>query len=187
MARNQYTVARRSIWYVLRSLLVLVLLVVLCLAVFIGAMHMSNIYVLVTEGLEKRAACILENGSPNELSEYFTEDFIAQDQALYAGTYEGYTVTNFIYKLAPESIFVLPWDTVASMRVSESLLSLSGSANEGTADTALPPWTPCRYTVKLRRIDGRWFISNLLLLEENPEQAPRPTPDMSLLPEGEKE
>ena len=55
MPKNQYAIARRSIWYLLRTLLVIALIVVLCLTAFVTAMHISNIYILVTEGLELRA------------------------------------------------------------------------------------------------------------------------------------
>ena len=183
MARNQYSVARKSIWYVLRTLLVIVALVVAALYVFIGAMHVSNIYILVSEGMEKRAACILEGGSVNELTEYFTEDFVAKDAALYDGAYSGFTITNFIYMLDVSSLMVLPWDTSASMKVTERMLSLSGTPNDGTPEDEKPPaWTPMRYSVKLKRIDERWYISDIILLEENPAQAVKPTPDMSLLP-----
>lgn len=183
MARNQYTVARKSIWYVLRTLLIIAALVVTALYVFIGAMHVSNIYILVSEGMERRAECILKGGSVNELTEYFTEDFVSKDAALYDGKYSGYTVTNFIYKLDVDSLAVLPWDTAASMKVTERLLSLSGTPDEGTPEDAkLPPWTPVRYGVKLRRIDGRWYIGDIILLEENPREMVKPTPDLSLLP-----
>lgn len=44
MPKNQYAIARRSIWYLLRTLLVIALIVVLCLTAFVTAMHISNIY-----------------------------------------------------------------------------------------------------------------------------------------------
>ncbi|NCB31808.1 MAG: hypothetical protein EOM66_10430 [Clostridia bacterium] len=183
MSRNQYTVARKSIWFVLRTLLIIVALIVAALYVFIGAMHVSNIYILVSEGMEKRAECILEGGSVNELTEYFTQDFVSKDAALYNDRYVNYTVTNFIYKLDVNSLLVLPWDTSASMKVTERLLSLSGTPNEGLPEDAkLPAWTPARYSVKLRRMNGRWYISDMILLQENPAEAPKPTPDMNLMP-----
>ena len=39
MPKNQYAIARRSIWYLLRTLLVIALIVVLCLTAFVTAMH----------------------------------------------------------------------------------------------------------------------------------------------------
>ncbi len=55
MSRNRYTVARKSIWYVLRTMLAIVAVVIIALYAFIGAMHVSNIYILVSEGMELRA------------------------------------------------------------------------------------------------------------------------------------
>ncbi|HIR67734.1 MAG TPA: hypothetical protein IAC97_00025 [Candidatus Pelethousia gallinarum] len=182
MSRNRYTVARKSIWYVLRTMLAIVAVVIIALYAFIGAMHVSNIYILVSEGMELRASCILKGTSINELTEYFTEDFIASDSALYDGKYADYTITNFIYRQDPTGLFVLPWDVTASMEVTESMLSLSGTPNENAASSTIPPWTPTRYSVKLRQIDGRWYICDLVVLEENPQQEANPTPDMSLLP-----
>ena len=58
MARNSYGIAKRSIWYVLRTLIITAAIVALCLGVFIEGLHISNLYILVTEGMEKRAALI---------------------------------------------------------------------------------------------------------------------------------
>ena len=125
MPKNQYAIARRSIWYLLRTLLVIALIVVLCLTAFVTAMHISNIYILVTEGLELRAGYILQGGEIAPLTEYFTENFIAQDPALYAGTYSSFNVTNFIYKIEVKSLLTLPGDstaTVTTLKVPEDLI-----------------------------------------------------------------
>ena len=119
MPKNQYAIARRSIWYLLRTLLVIALIVVLCLTAFVTAMHISNIYILVTEGLELRAGYILQGGEIAPLTEYFTENFIAQDPALYAGTYSSFNVTNFIYKIEVKSLLTLPGDSTATVKVYE--------------------------------------------------------------------
>ena len=108
MSRNQYAIARRSIWYMLRTLLSVALVIVLCLGVFVTAMHISNIYILVTEGLELRAEYVLQGGEITALTEYFSEEFVAKDPALYDGAYADFKVTNFIYKLEIKSLFALP-------------------------------------------------------------------------------
>ena len=145
MPKNQYAIARRSIWYLLRTLLVIALIVVLCLTAFVTAMHISNIYILVTEGLELRAGYILQGGEIAPLTEYFTENFIAQDPALYAGTYSSFNVTNFIYKIEVKSLLTLPGDSTATVKVYEKMLSVSGSPMEGTDPEAqLPQWIQCK-------------------------------------------
>ena len=55
MARNSYGIAKRSIWYVLRTLIITAAIVALCLGVFIEGLHISNLYILVTEGMENTA------------------------------------------------------------------------------------------------------------------------------------
>ena len=180
MPKNQYAIARRSIWYLLRTLLVIALIVVLCLIAFVTAMHISNIYILVTEGLELRAGYILQGGEIAPLTEYFTENFIAQDPALYAGTYSSFNVTNFIYKIEVKSLLTLPGDSTATVKVYEKMLSVSGSPMEGTDPEAqLPQWMPATYNVKLKKIKGRWYISDMILLKQNPAEKPLPTPDYS--------
>ena len=145
MPKNQYAIARRSIWYLLRTLLVIALIVVLCLTAFVTAMHISNIYILVTEGLELRAGYILQGGEIAPLTEYFTENFIAQDPALYAGTYSSFNVTNFIYKIEVKSLLTLPGDSTATVKVYEKMLSVSGSPMEGTDPEAqLPHHIQCK-------------------------------------------
>ncbi|MDR0840836.1 MAG: hypothetical protein LBN26_05550 [Christensenellaceae bacterium] len=183
MSRNQYTVARKSVWYVLRTLLAIVVIIVLAFIVFVEAMYISNIYILVTEGMEARAECILQNGSTAGLTEYFTQDFVALDHALYDGAYSEYTISNFLYKLQVQSIVALPWDNTASVRVTERMLALSGKANEGAPSEKLPAWVDVRYRVKLSRMQGRWYISDIILLEENPVDPPKPTPNLALIPQ----
>ena len=182
MPKNQYAIARRSIWYLLRTLLVIALIVVLCLTAFVAAMNISSVYILVTEGLELRAKYILQGGEISSLTEYFTENFIAQDPALYAGAYSGFNVTNFIYKIEVKSILALPGDNSATVKVYEKLLSISGSPIEGAdPDAKLPQWVPATYNVKLRKIKDRWYISDMILLKQNPAEKPLPTPDYSQL------
>lgn len=185
MARSQYAIARRSIWYLLRTLLTIALIAVLCLGVFVTAMHLSSVYILVTEGLELRAEYILQQDAEDlaSLSEYFTAEFIAKDPALYDGTYSHYKVTNFLYNLRVQKLFVLPWEKKATVRVFEDMLSISATAKEDAPEGAeFTDWSPAIYSVEVTKIEGRWYISDMRLMELNPAEAVLPTPDYSLLP-----
>ena len=182
MSRNQYAIARRSRWYLLRTMLSVALVIVLCLGAFVTAMHISNIYILVTEGLELRAEYVLEGGEINTLTEYFSEEFVAKDPALYDNAYGDFDVTNFIYKLEIKKLFVLPWERNATVKVYEKMLSVSASPKEGAPEDAqFPEWPAALYNVKLTKIDGRWYIKDMLRLMDDPQEAALPTPDMSLL------
>ena len=185
MARNKYGIAKRSIWYILRTLLIVVGIVALCLGVFIEGMHVSNLYILVTEGMDARAEVILKNGSPHELTKYFTDEFLSQDNALYAGGYEGFTVTSYDYRLDVKGFFVLPWSVRATMTVDERLAALNAAADDvpdGTEPPELPKWEAGRYQVLFVKKGSRWYVNGITLLEKNPAAKVKPTPDLSLLP-----
>ncbi|MCI6966629.1 hypothetical protein MR810_05860 [bacterium] len=182
MSRNKYAVASRSIWYVLRTLLIITAIVALCLGVFVEGMYVSNLYILVTEGLEARAECILTDGAVLELTEYFTEDFVRNDNALYEGAYDAFTVSSFDYRVDVERVTVLPWNKRANMQVLTQLAAVNAAANDAESGAELPEWVPARYSVALARSGSRWYITGLTLIEENPEMKPVPTPDYSLLP-----
>ncbi|MBQ9832113.1 MAG: hypothetical protein IJO48_00085 [Clostridia bacterium] len=187
MIRNNFSVAKRSILYVLITLLVIAVIILLAYGFMIWAMHTSNLYVLATEGMELRAGCIVTNGSVVELAEHFSQDFIDNDDALYDGKYKEFTVSAYDYRLTVESVSVMPWSNKASMKVVERMASMTGTANdeseENSARTALPPYVTARYKIEFKKTDGRWYISGLKLIEENPEQEQLPTPDMSLYKE----
>ncbi len=166
------------------TLLTVALIALLAYGCMIWAMHTSNLYVLATEGLELRAACIVTNGSISELGEHFTQEFLSDDDALYDGKYKEFTVSAYDYRLTVEGISVMPWSTKASMTVIERMASMTGSANdeseESSARKALPPYITARYKVLFEKRSGRWYISGMELIEENPKEEQLPTPDMSL-------
>jgi hypothetical protein len=183
--RNKYAIARRSIWYVLRALLIAAAVIVLALGLFLMAMNVSNLYILTTEGMELRAKTILNNGSALDLSPYFTESFIQNDPSLYAGSYGGFTVKTYNYRIDVEHFSVLPWGNTATFRVTERMLAVSAVQTD-TSETAekltLPDWTDARYDVVFENVDGRWYISELHVIELDPPEEAKPTPNMSLMP-----
>jgi len=188
VSTNKFTIARRGTWYVLRTLLVVTLVVVLCLLAFVTAMNLSSIYILVTEGLELRAECILQEGDVNALTEYFSTEFVEKDIALYEGRYQYYTVSNFLYKLEVRGISMLPGGNSATMEVYEKLLSVAAKANEDAPEWAVfPEWVPAIYDVKLQRMDGRWYITDMILVQSSPVEKPLPSPNPTLTAEDTEE
>ena len=184
MARNRYAVARRSIWYILKALIITIAVIALCLGMFVMGMYVSNIYILTTEGMEKRAQCILMDTSIYELAEYFTEEFVRGDNALYEGRYSEFTVSGFDYRLEIEKFYILPWNTTANMHVLEYMASIAAQPNaggDGVPVPELPEWGTARYVITFTQDGTRWYISGLTLIEANPHIAPKPTPDYSQL------
>ena len=181
-------IARRSVMYLMRILLFVTLGAIICIAAFMTAERTSNLYILSTEGMAMRAECILEDEPLNDLEEYFTRGFIDADAALTAGAYANYTITGYDYDLSVEKISVLPWSLTATVTVTEDV-TLRGSINadqlsegDSAANYPLPPWTPARYRIHFTVADSRWYITDLELVELNPEEAKLNTPDPNLTP-----
>ena len=181
---NPLGTIRRSIWFVLRAVLILSLLVGLAYAVFTEAMYISNMYIIVTEGMELRADTILKNGGASELSQHFTEDFIAQDPLLNGRPYQSYLIENYDYRYEIKGVSVLPWASSGSITYEERIPSISGSPVSEDVTEPMPAWTPMIYRVNLKKIEGRWLIDSLTVIERDPAEEVMPTPDYGQLEAG---
>ena len=180
--------ARRSMMYVVRTLMLIILAAILCIGAFLTAERYSNLYILTSEGMALRAECVFADGARNDLEEYFTLTFLQSDPAMSDATYANYTITDYNYDLAIEKISVLPWSMSATVTATERV-SLKGNINadqlgedQNPADFPLPEWTPKRYKIKFINANARWYISEITLLEENPDSANLGTPDPNMTP-----
>lgn len=177
--------ARRSMMYIVRTIMLLIAGILLCALAFLTAERMSNLYILTSEGMALRASCVLQDGDREALEDYFLLTCIAQDQRLNAGEYHNYNVSSYNYDLSTEKISVLPWSATATVTVVETV-TLKGSIDadlieEGKtpADYPLPAWQTSRFRLHFINTGTRWYISELELVEENPKVDTLRTPDLS--------
>ena len=178
---NPLGVVRRSIWYVLRTVLIISLLLGLAFAVFTEGMYISNMFIIVTEGMELRANAVLENDSTNDLRQYFSQEFIDSDELLNSGAYQDYAIESFDYRYSIKGFRVLPWGKTGTVTYTERIPTIIGTPIQDDVAGPLPQWESVKYKVQLTKVDGSWLISGLIVLEENPEEEVRPTPDYSQL------
>ncbi|MEG1772185.1 MAG: hypothetical protein RRY79_04105 [Clostridia bacterium] len=180
--KNKYTMPRRGIWYILRAVVIILVVILLAYGIFAMAMNIANLYILANEGFTYRISCILGNGDPNELYAYFTQDCIDNDALLSNNIYQLYTISSYDYRLSIVGIDVMPWYTTATMEVIERIPSIVGTANLGSPTAAVPLWEAGRYRLTFINKDSRWIIDKIDLLEANPAENQNPTPNMDLLP-----
>ena len=174
-------IARRSIWFVLRLVLIITFVVALCWFAFIEAMHISYTYIIVTEGLEMRADSILGNRPTSDLQEHFYKEWLLHDEELDSGKYSAFRVDSYDYRLSIEKMRVYPWSNEASIRVLEQVVNIQASPyNDNTTDP-VPVWEGKRMEIRLEKIDGHWFITLITVLQVDPEIEPAATPDYSQL------
>lgn len=180
-AKNPYSASRRSAWFLLRTTLLIALVVMLAFFAFLYAMDASNIYILVTEALTLRMECTLGDGDPNELYEYFMADFADNDERIHDNPYLLYEIDSYDYRLDINGLGLSLFATTATMTVTERVTYITGRGTANAPSSSIPEWEAGRYLVSCVNVDGRWYINDITLLEANPPEVERPTPDMSLL------
>ena len=73
---------RRLIWYLASRLLLILLLLSLFTVVFYYAMNAANIYIVLKDGMAKRAQVIMMGESPSELTKFFQGSYLQKDENL---------------------------------------------------------------------------------------------------------
>ena len=184
---------RRFLSFVASRMVLLSIVVALLILAFYLAMNTANIYILLNDGMTARTSVILTRQNADELTNYFTNDFLLSDETLNIGLsdaspYIDYNITDFNYKLSLEWVWVWPWEDSATATIVERVPKITGSAvseksslvKDGTLSATPPSWYGGRYTVKLVRLNGQWKIDSLrqtqLIIEEEPTATPAPAP-----------
>lgn len=185
-------IARRSIWYIMCTVVLVVLLLGLCYGVFTSAMRASNLYILTTEGLKLRAKVAVVDGSRESLPDYFTNSFIETDSMLNTQAYDSFTITDYDYRVTVKGISVWPWSTKATVTVVDEMAFISGAYHEeqlaGEDESAapeppsLPEWPRSMYKLYFELQNNSWYLYQMELLDAAPSEAPKHTPDLRMSP-----
>ena len=178
-------ISRRSIFYFIRTVLIILVTVLLCVLAFICASRVSNLYILISEGMPLRADSMLHGVDDPDLTTYFTPDCIRNDATLRAqsmSAYEQFTFSGYEYDITIDKMHVFPWQTRIYVDAIEQISSIKGSASTDASSAEIPAWTPIRYRLDMEHINGRWYISAISLIEVNPKLPAENTPDPNRSP-----
>lgn len=157
---------RRLIWFIASRLILICIICGMLVCGFYMCLNTANIYVILTDGLEKRADVILTQQEAEKLNFYFHADFLSTDPALegaFDGTsiYDDYTITDFEYDLKIEKLWAWPWDDFATCTVVERVPSITGTviaSRRSEVSETVPGWQGGRYDITLIKDDGEWKI-----------------------------
>lgn len=190
-----YQYLARLGWFLLKALLAMGLITGGLTMVYHIASNSANVYVIATDGLKMRAATALAPNTVNpglDLSMYFTDTYLAQDDLLLHNPYEGAEVTDYVYHLRVKEIWCRPWDGIAHLVVEESIPSIDGYflgesvEGDNVQRLPLPPWPHNKYRITCRLIGGIWMVDEMQLIEElAPEPTPTDEPKVTLPPPAE--
>ena len=179
---------RRFVWFIAKYLVLICILLGMLVCGFYMAMNVSNIYVVLNDGLEKRVDVILTRQQAEELNKYFHADFLLADPALEgsldgSSAYVDYNITGFDYDLTIEKLWAWPWDNFANCTVVERVPSISGSvisSRRSEVSSRIPKWQGGRYDITLAKTGGQWKIVGMqqvtvLVEPDDPEKDELPT------------
>lgn len=160
---------RRLISFVAVRMVLYTAVLAIIVCAFYIAFNLGNAYILINEGMEKRAVVALTRENATDLNGYFTGSFLNSDPVLDyafsdASPYLPYNITGYEYEISIESLKVWPWGDEIVCIVIESLTDIKGTVKASYASdvTGAPaPWASGRYELRLKKQaeTGQWKIS----------------------------
>lgn len=172
---------RRLMWYIASRLLLVTVLVSVLVCAFYMCMNSASIYVVVTDGMDKRVDVVLTREDSAELNNYFHSDFLKADPVLNlafteSSPYVNYDISDYEHSLSIETLWAWPWDSTATCRIVERVPSITGkvlSSKKNETSSTVPAWQGGRYDLTLVNVNGQWKISGMKQLTAFVEEAPQ--------------
>ena len=166
---------RRGIWYVAGRLLVICLIFGLMITVFYYAMNLTNIQIVLKDGMAGRAKYIMGiTEDPSDLEKYFQANCLDEDEMLSAAgqgnsPYADYNIRGIDHRLEMGFMWIWPWDNSVRADISEQIPRIDGRVKGLKADEVLagggsvypPEWPEAEYSVQLVRENGQWKIRSM--------------------------
>ena len=170
-------VLRRTVWYIASRLFLVCLILGIAITVFYYAMNLSNIQIIVKDGMAKRAKVIMGiDGDSGGLGKYFQTACMSSDTELMAAlngnsAYADYKVRGIDHRLELGFVWIWPWETTARLNITENIPRIDGRAKGTKADELIekngpgalypPEWAEGRYRITLIKENNQWKIKNM--------------------------
>ena len=160
---------RRLLSFVAVKMILFTAVAAIIVCAFYIAFNLGNAYILINEGMEKRAVVALTRENATDLNGYFTGSFLNADPVLEyafsdASPYLPYQITDYEYNISIESIRVWPWGDEIVCTVIEHLTDIKGTVKPAYASEVSgspASWMSGRYELRLKKQadSGQWKIS----------------------------
>jgi len=171
---------RRFIWYLASRLFLILVIASLCVVTFYYAMNATNIYIVLKDGMARRAQVIMMGESANDLTKFFQGSYLQRDENLQLAIdgkspYTYYTVRGIDHRLRMTWMWCWPWDSTARVTFTETIPRIDGRVNGKSAEAARalygdsyeapPRWQGGKYTATLVKENNQWHIRSIALVE----------------------
>lgn len=158
---------RRLVWFIASRLFIILLLLGMFTVTFYYAMNATNIYIIIKDGMARRAQVVMMDESVASLDKYFSSSWIERDALVInaannVGPYENCNITGFDHRITLSRVWCWPWDTTATATVTERIPAIDGRSRDASG---VPAWQNATYSVILTQENGNWKIRNLTMVE----------------------
>ncbi len=168
---------RRIVMFFASRLFVLCLILGLVITVFYYAMNVSNIQIILKDGMATRAKYIMGmEDKQTELNKYFLQVCLENDSGVVAAgegnsPYADYNVRGIDHRMDMGFLWVWPWENNVRLTIQERIPRIDGRVKGTKADEQIakngaeavypPAWPDAEYRVLLSRENGQWKIKSL--------------------------
>ena len=122
----------RLLFFWIKVIAVILIIVVLAGMSFFISMDFVNLSILVKDGMQYRANVIFqpEDYDAEQLTKYFTAEYLAKDVLLRSEPYAQYEITNFDYDTKVERLWCWPWQNEVTMTIACRQREVEGRLKE---------------------------------------------------------
>ena len=168
---------RRIVMFFASRLFVLCLILGLVITVFYYAMNLSNIQVILKDGMATRAKYVMGmEDKLSELNKYFLQVCLENDSGVVAAgegnsPYADYNVRGIDHRMEMGFLWVWPWENNVRLTIQERIPRIDGRVKGTKADEQIakngpeavypPAWPDAEYRVLLSRENGQWKIKSI--------------------------
>lgn len=158
---------RRLVWFIASRLLALLLVLGVLSVTFYFAMNAMNIYIIIKDGMAKRAQVVMMDEPITSLDNYFYSSWLSRDELLlsaqnHTDRYENTSVTGFDHRISLQWVWCWPWESTARATITEKIPAIDGKAS---SPEGVPHWENAKYSIILSRTGGNWKIRDITLIE----------------------
>ena len=168
---------RRGIWFIAGRLLVICLVLGLMITVFYYTMNLSNIQIVLKDGMASRAKYVMGVTSQrSDLEKFFQAGCMDSDELITAADqgnspYADYNIRGIDHRLETGFFWIWPWENNTRLEITERIPRIDGRVKGLKADQVIaaggdgavypPEWQEASYQVQLTRENGQWKIRSM--------------------------
>ncbi len=168
---------RRGVWFIAGRLLVICIVLGLMITAFYYTMNLSNIQIVLKDGMAGRAKYVMGiTTQRSDLEKFFQSICLDEDELIIttdqgASPYADYNIRGIDHRLEIAFFWIWPWENSVRVDITERIPRIDGRVKGLKADEVIaqkgdgavypPEWPEGSYRVQLIRENGQWKVRTM--------------------------